>query len=156
MKDKICTKCGDGYPATTEYFYFRSTHQRLEGQCKRCVIARVKQYEKNHKKEHKANHTIHQREYRRTVRGYLCVVIENIKKRCYILQDPGYKNYGARGIKLKFTGNELFNWCTKNSIDPRDKQIHRKNNDGHYEFGNIIFKTVKEHRQLHTAGRRQN
>jgi len=34
-------------------------------------------------------------------------------------------------------------------VDPRGLQIHRIDNDGHYERGNIVFVTREEHKEIH-------
>lgn len=109
MKNKVCTKCGDGHPATTEYFYRDERYKGgLTAQCKKCIIIQTTKYAKNHRKEFREQRRIIQKRYRKTIKGYLYIVIDNIKKRCYNLQNPGYKNYGNQGIELKFTHDELF------------------------------------------------
>jgi len=52
-----------------------------------------------------------------------------------------YKDYGGRGIKVKFTSFEDFYNHIINTIkiDPRGLTIDRIDNDGHYEKGNIRF-----------------
>lgn len=42
MENRVCTKCGEEKPATTEYFYRGG--QRLRGDCKVCFSKRDKQY----------------------------------------------------------------------------------------------------------------
>jgi len=62
---KICTKCGDEYPATSEFFYIRKDHKDgLSGDCKVCHCERsrkwqirnkemLKQYRKEYRKKNK-------------------------------------------------------------------------------------------------------
>ena len=67
MNKKTCTKCGETFPATAEYFYRREHHSpkyRLRPQCKNCMYAaklawnnkneeRVKEYSKKSTKRRK-------------------------------------------------------------------------------------------------------
>ncbi len=51
---KRCTKCGDEFPATPEFFYHHKSRDTLESQCKVCVRKRVKAYAElpgSHEKE---------------------------------------------------------------------------------------------------------
>jgi hypothetical protein len=66
-------------------------------------------------------------------------------QRCLNPKNTGYKYYGARGIKvckrwLKF---ENF-YADVKYLYRKNKQIDRKNNDGHYEPGNVRWATRKQ------------
>ena len=138
---KICTKCGSGYPATTEYFYADRTHKDgLHSECKKCH----KQVQK--KRYQKARNLFLQRvkRYQSTIIGHLRHVFNDMKRRCSDSKCSCYKYYGGRGIRLEFTFDELYNWCTKNSIDPRGLEIDRIDNNGNYNLDNIQFVTHKE------------
>ena len=51
METKVCTKCGEEKPATSEFFGRRGAHLRLRAQCKVCRNAYKKRhYEKNREK----------------------------------------------------------------------------------------------------------
>ncbi len=53
MRTKICTKCGQVFPATTEFFYKRetSTADGYRNPCKKCHSEYAKKYRKLHKDE---------------------------------------------------------------------------------------------------------
>lgn len=77
----------------------------------------------------------------------LWTVHHDMLKRCYNKNDPGYKNYGARGITvcdkwrynfIAFRDDMLsLGWHTGLEID-------RINNDGIYELSNVRCVTHKE------------
>ena len=54
---KICSKCGEEYPATIEYFYLdRCSKSGLQHRCKKCQIEHSKSWrEKNRKRYHEYN-----------------------------------------------------------------------------------------------------
>lgn len=66
-----------------------------------------------------------------------------IKDRCNNTKNPGYENYGGRGIECRFKNfDDFFNEVgekpsAKHSID-------RINNDSHYEKGNVRWATINE------------
>jgi hypothetical protein len=74
----------------------------------------------------------------------------NIKQRCLNPRNPGWPNYGGRGIRI------CERWlCFDNflqDVGPRPAQqpgrallsLDRINNDGHYEPGNVRWATQKE------------
>lgn len=81
---KVCTKCGNTYPATTEYFN-RTAHQRFRGECKTCqkvyannwyaknraeIQAKHKAYDAEHKAERKAYMQRYRAEHREERRLY--------------------------------------------------------------------------------------
>jgi len=49
METKICTKCGQELPATTEYFYKNGNH--LRSHCKKCITIRCKEYYQKNKED---------------------------------------------------------------------------------------------------------
>lgn len=74
------------------------------------------------------------------------------KDRCNNPRNPSYKDYGARGIKFRFrTFAQFFA-----EVGPRPEgtepsgraaySIHRIDNDGHYEVGNVKWATRAEQR----------
>lgn len=74
------------------------------------------------------------------------------KRRCNIPKDPGYKNYGGRGIEFRFESFPQF----LAEIGPRPTPKHsldRKDNDGHYEIGNVRWATKKEQERNRTTNR---
>jgi len=61
MQTKICKICGSEYPATLEYFYAKKSNKDgLHSTCKKCKIAKVSQYYKEHTESKK----IYNGEYR--------------------------------------------------------------------------------------------
>lgn len=82
------------------------------------------------------------REYRNTISGHLRHIFNDMKYRCTNPKNAGYKYYGGRGIKLKFTSDEFVNYVINElKINPIGLEIDRINNNGHYERGNIRFVT---------------
>jgi hypothetical protein len=61
------------------------------------------------------------------------------KMRCNNPKTDGYKNYGGRGIEFKFTSFLEF----YEHIGPRPEgtSLDRKDNNGHYEPGNVKWST---------------
>jgi len=84
------------------------------------------------------------KEYNRTIRGHLRRIYAGMKCRCDNPKAKDFKDYGGRGIRLKFTSDEFVDYVINTlKVDPRGLQIDRINNDGHYEKGNIRFVTAK-------------
>lgn len=139
MGNKICSKCKKEKLATLKYFYPKKhSKDKLRYDCKECFKeGRRNFYGKN----------------RKTIIGCLQYCYMRINQRCNYVKRQHYKYYGGRGIKLRFTISEFINYV-KNTlhIDPRGLQIHRINNNGHYEKGNIEFLTPKEHSLRHKVG----
>ena len=69
-----------------------------------------------------------------------------MNERCTNASHPRYKDWGGRGIKIRFACfDDFFNYVVKElKVDPRGLLIDRINNDSHYEIGNIRFVTVAE------------
>ena len=135
---KICSKCGNEYPATTRYFYEdRLGKDGLRSDCKQCRRQNVKQYSRTHKVEKR----LYKKKYHKTQKGFLNKVWHKMRDRCNNPKYKQYKDYGGRGIKVKFTSFEDFYNHIINTIkiDPRGLTIDRIDNDGHYEKGNIRF-----------------
>jgi len=163
---KICTKCKIEYPATVEYFPpRRKAKDRLSSWCRICqrkatqiysktfagIVSRKRAINKYNKKPmakfmKKAARVKHIN----TVRGYLGYRYNAIRQRCHNPRNINYKNYGAKGVKLKFTLNEFINHVRKLKISIYGLQIHRIKK--HYELNNIEFLTRGKHRQKHKKG----
>lgn len=142
---KICFKCGNEYPATLEYFYADKGHKdKLRSWCKICD-KKYRQTEKG-----KIAYQKYQREYQETITGHLRHIYAAIKYRCNNFKCKDYKNYGGRGIELRFTVDEFLDYVINDmKVDPRGLEIHRIDSDGHYKKGNIEFLTPKEHGLKH-------
>jgi hypothetical protein len=70
-------------------------------------------------------------------------------RRCHASSEPGYKNYGARGIKVcDRWRNSFVAFLADMGGRPSPKHtLDRINNDGNYEPGNCRWATVSEQMQ---------
>ena len=67
----------------------------------------------------------------------------NAKARCNRRNHKQYKDYGGRGVEVKFTSYEEF--LTELGRKPTPQHtLDRIDNDGHYEKGNVRWATRKE------------
>lgn len=67
----------------------------------------------------------------------------NARTRCTNPNSENWPRYGARGIKFLFTSFDQF----MDEIGPKptpDHQLDRRDNDGHYEPGNVRWATPAE------------
>ena len=64
------------------------------------------------------------------------------KVRCTNPKNLVWKHYGGRGIRFKFTSFEQF--FAELGYRPKGKSLDRKNNNGHYELGNVKWSTKSE------------
>lgn len=66
----------------------------------------------------------------------------SMKQRCYNSNNPGYKDYGGRGIKIcdEWLNDRslFFKWCIENGWDKK-LQIDRRDNDDGYSPDNCRF-----------------
>lgn len=164
MKTKICTKCRTEYPATLEYFGpHKLMKNGLRSRCRKCRREDDKEYRQTEKRKAyqreygKEYHKKYMIAYRRTFRGRLQKVFSMFNCRCTNSKIHNYSRYGGRGIKNKFRNLDNFRSYVVNDLGITDinqiknKEIHRINNNRHYEKGNIEFLTPKEHKQAHIA-----
>lgn len=77
-----------------------------------------------------------------------------LKQRCLNPNSPAYKDYGARGIRVcdEWKDNFLAFFSHVGKRPSRNHSIDRKNNDGHYEPGNVRWAT----RAVQAANRRNS
>lgn len=61
------------------------------------------------------------------------------KQRCINPKNKNYDYYGGRGIKFLFLDFQQF--FSELGKRPKGKSLDRKNNDGHYEPGNVRWAT---------------
>lgn len=61
------------------------------------------------------------------------------KARCCNPRSPSFGRYGARGIEFRFKSpNAAAHWVAENlGVADRSMELDRKDNDGHYEPGNL-------------------
>jgi hypothetical protein len=69
--------------------------------------------------------------------------LTSAKSRCTNLNDPAWKNYGGRGIEFRFASIlDAGLWVIKNiGLPARGAELDRRDNDGHYEPGNLRWRT---------------
>jgi hypothetical protein len=80
---------------------------------------------------------------------YLYITCTGMKQRCYNKRCKSYKDYGGRGIKIYgpwINDVESFiTWVLENLGErPEGMTLDRKDNDGHYEPGNLRWATALE------------
>lgn len=157
MLSKICTKCKEPKEATPENFGLdRRLKDGLTSRCRECRRVRNKNYraaneekivtrEKGYRATHRGEHQARSRKYRATANGYLRNLYGCIKQRCKMQE-----SYIGKGIKCRFTSDEFVEYIMNiMQVDPRGKDIHRIDNEGHYAPGNIEFLTQAEHGERH-------
>lgn len=145
MAKKCCTQCHKVYPAIKKYFPIdKRSIDGLAYECKVCHNKRGLQYRQSEKGKIICKQT--RQKYRNTIKGHLHVVYDGMKQRCNNPKRKDYKDYGGRGIKLKFKSpDEFINYIINVlKIDPRGLAIDRINNNGNYEPNNIRFVTTKQ------------
>ncbi len=75
----------------------------------------------------------------------------NAKDRCNNPRNKGYKNYGERGIEFRFESYEQF--IAHIGYKPSGKySLERKDNNGHYEIGNVKWATIFEQSRNKRSG----
>lgn len=155
---KFCTKCGKKKPLTA-FSKHPMGKNGLDPRCKECKNNASKKYRQTHKieiaeynkkyhqtKQGKQTHAKAAKKYRQTIIGRLHRCFHQIKYRCINPKCTKYKYYGGRGIKVKFKNiTEFIDYVINElQVDPRNLDIDRINNDGHYEKDNIRFVTHQE------------
>lgn len=159
IQTKRCSKCKHFRPLS-DFHKDKRAKNGLLSSCKQCQKSKDKQYyqqhqEKKHKYNkrynqfHKSENREYQNQYYKTIQGHLHRVWRNMLHRCNNPKNPRYKDWGGRGIKLKFASfKDFYDYVVKElKVDPRGLTIDRINNDGHYEPGNIRFVSHAENCQ---------
>ncbi len=159
MTTKICTKCCNKYLAIRKFFYADKSHKDgLQSHCRKChnkTTAKRRQKYPNYNKEYYQEHCEEMKEqcrvYRNSLVGFSRRLFYNMKQRCDNPNHINFSRYGGSNIKVLFGSFEEFFDCITNTlkVDPRGLEIHRINNNGHYEEGNIEFLMRAEHVVAH-------
>ena len=102
---------------------------------RKTLLGRSLVYQATHPKQHSMTTGIWQKEHPELV------AIAAAKQRCTNPNNPGYKNYGARGIQWRITYKALL---AEIGQRPDGCSLDRIDNDGHYESGNIRWATRKQ------------
>jgi len=74
------------------------------------------------------------------------ISFKSAKQRCTNKRNKDYKNYGARGVQFRFESFEQF-FAEVGKRPSSEHSIDRKNNEGHYERGNVRWATPTEQRK---------
>jgi len=159
VKEKICNKCKRSLPTGREFFYADGRNKDgLQGQCKKCCNDRSTAYNDTPKGRaiHSKCQKAHRKRYVKTIMGHLVNIVGLAKQRCRNGNHLRYQYYGGRGIDVCFSTQEFYDWCTANRIDPRGKEMHRRDNDDHYHLDNIEFLTPSEHGRVHAEMRKND
>lgn len=75
---------------------------------------------------------------------------EAMLQRCNNEKHPGYKNYGARGIKVCDRWLNFYNFLEDMGPRPEGMSLERKEVDGNYEPGNCKWATFEEQQNNRT------
>ena len=79
---------------------------------------------------------------------------EQARDRCRNPNNKFWKDYGGRGIEFRFT--DFMSWFKEVGFRPSpEMMIDRKNNDGHYEPGNMRWATRSEQQKNRRRIRKQ-
>jgi hypothetical protein len=71
-------------------------------------------------------------------------------ERCNNPHHKSFKNYGAKGIKLLMTQDDFKMVYFKDRAEKMKRaEVHRINNDGHYEISNVVYLEGSDHRRAH-------
>lgn len=70
-----------------------------------------------------------------------------MRRRCRNPKHKRFKDYGGRGIEDRYPSFEAFR--ANMGERPPGCDLHRKDNDGHYEPGNCVWLSRSEHMKLH-------
>ena len=149
IQTKHCSCCKE-IKKFSEFHRNRAEKSGYQRQCKKCKSKADKRYSQEHfAKVYEKN-----KKYYNSLQGYLRHVYRNMFRRCNNPKHKQFKDWGGRGIKINFVCfDDFFDYVTKElKVDPFGLTIDRKDNDGHYEIGNIRFITRSEN----SKNRRRN
>ena len=77
-------------------------------------------------------------------------VFDGMKQRCNNPNNPAYKHYGLKGVKVEFKDFiEFYEWSINHGYSA-NSEIHRLNSNGNYTPENCVWISGKEHDAIHT------
>jgi hypothetical protein len=73
-------------------------------------------------------------------------VYHSQRERCESKRNKSYKNYGAKGVRVKYSLAEFRSWFLKEikTFKGTRPSVGRIDHDGNYEFGNIRIESVHD------------
>lgn len=141
---KRCLQCKQ-IKAQSEFSKDKRSKDGLQCYCKQCHNQYIKLYRQRYEAQCRQYQRQYKRNYRKTLRGHLRHIWHAMLHRCNNPKDKRYKDWGGRGIQVKFACFEdFFNYVKELKVEPRGLTIDRIDNDGHYEPGNIRFVSCTE------------
>lgn len=145
IETKKCIKCKQEKPLS-EFYTSVKTKDGFRNKCKICMyefVCYYRQTKQGKKITKKAN-----QKYFSSIRGKLAIRYSGIYARCYNPNHMHYKFYGAKGIKCKFCCKEFIDYILETwpNLNYKKYDVHRINQNGHYEIGNIRLLPISEHR----------
>lgn len=87
--------------------------------------------------------------HERQIPEWLWFRLAQARQRCTNPKNKGWPAYGARGIEFRFGSvTEAGRYMIDNfGLPDRSMEVDRKNNDGHYEKGNLRWATKLQNRR---------
>jgi hypothetical protein len=127
------TNCKNGHPRTPENVdKFR--------RCRECHRIKSKAWLKSHPEQKRKKDRRYQKKHPE-YRAY-----HNAKQRCTNPTSSKWKDYGARGIEFKFNSFKEF-VAEVGKRPPEDHSLDRKDNDSHYQKGNVRWAVESQQRE---------
>lgn len=147
---KICSKCGEEKPATTEYFgKAKRNKDGLRGQCKDCMKEYRKQYYKKNKEEEKESHKQYYKENKEKIKEYKKQYREENKEEIKEYQNQWYQENKEKMKEY----NKQYHKENKEKIKEYNKQYHKQyrkeNKEKLKELNNQWRKENKEYIKEH-------
>ncbi len=111
-------------------------------------------YQKKYSKDNQESVQKYRKEYHKSIHGYLVARWNTMNQRCNRTKAANYDRYGGAGIKNCFTFSDFFEFVTvtcgfKTVNSLKGMELHRKDNDKHYEPCNVEILTSEIHGSRH-------
>lgn len=135
VPQKKCCTCHH-WKDLSDFSNLKSSKDNLRPDCRVCAG----KFQKSHRIEILSYQRKYSKEYRGTVNGHIRHIYYHIKQSCNNPNDNAYKYYGKKGIKLKFSVDELIDYVTNTlKIDPKELWLTRIDRSSDYTLDNIQF-----------------